>query len=253
VSDTSTDSQNGNAAPSSGDIMLKLEGVNANYGAVEVLRDVNIEVPRGEVVVVLGANGAGKTTTLRAICNMVSGSGTVTLDGVDVSKLNTADIVNLGVAHVPQGRGTFPELSVRDNLEVGAYTRKDNEVEDDIQLWFEKYPVLGQRHDQLAGSLSGGEQQMLAVSRALMSRPKVLLLDEPSLGLAPIIIEDLFKTFAQINAEQGTTMLVVEQNANIALDIATRGYVLEAGEIVLEGAAKDLQNDPAVQEAYLGA
>ncbi|MCL4146792.1 UNVERIFIED_CONTAM: hypothetical protein GTU68_056699 [Idotea baltica] len=159
----------------------------------------------------------------------------------------------MGVAHVPQGRGTFPELSVRDNLEVGAYTRKDNEVEADIDRWFTQYPVLGQRHDQLAGSLSGGEQQMLAVSRALMSRPKLLLLDEPSLGLAPIIIEDLFKTFAEINAQEGTTMLVVEQNANIALDIATKGYVLEAGQIVLEGPAKDLQNDPAVQEAYLGA
>lgn len=247
-----TDSANG-SSQSSSDIMLKLEGVNANYGAVEVLRNINIEVPRGEVVVVLGANGAGKTTTLRAICNMVSGSGSVVLEGTEVSKSNTADIVNMGVAHVPQGRGTFPELSVRDNLEVGAYTRKDNEVEDDIALWFEKYPVLGQRHDQMAGSLSGGEQQMLAVSRALMSRPKVLLLDEPSLGLAPIIIEDLFKTFAQINSEQGTTMLVVEQNANIALEIATKGYVLEAGEIVLQGPAKDLQSDPAVQEAYLGA
>ncbi len=248
-----TDSPNGSSQPASTDIMLKLEGVNANYGQVQVLRDISIEVPRGEVVVVLGANGAGKTTTLRAICNMVSGNGSVMLDGVEVSKSNTADIVNMGVAHVPQGRGTFPELSVRDNLEVGAYTRNDNEVEDDIQMWFEKYPVLGQRHDQLAGSLSGGEQQMLAVSRALMSRPKVLLLDEPSLGLAPIIIEDLFKTFAQINTEQGTTMLVVEQNANIALEIATRGYVLEAGQIVLSGPAKELQNDPAVQEAYLGA
>ncbi|MGH1491779.1 MAG: ABC transporter ATP-binding protein [Acidimicrobiales bacterium] len=233
--------------------MLKLDGVNANYGAVEVLRNISLEVPAGEVVVVLGANGAGKTTTLRAICNMVSGSGSVVVDGTEVSKSDTADIVNMGVAHVPQGRGTFPELSVRDNLEVGAYTRKDNEVESDIDRWFTQYPVLGQRHDQLAGSLSGGEQQMLAVSRALMSRPKLLLLDEPSLGLAPIIIEDLFKTFAEINAQEGTTMLVVEQNANIALDIATKGYVLEAGQIVLEGPAKDLQNDPAVQEAYLGA
>lgn len=248
-----TDSSNGSSKPASSDIMLKVDGIHANYGAVEVLRNISLDVPRGEVVVVLGANGAGKTTTLRAICNMVSGSGSVVLDGVEVSKSNTADIVNMGVAHVPQGRGTFPELSVRDNLEVGAYTRSDNEVEEDIQRWFDKYPVLGQRHDQLAGSLSGGEQQMLAVSRALMSRPKVLLLDEPSLGLAPIIIEDLFKTFAQINQEEGTTMLVVEQNANIALDIATKGYVLEAGQIVLEGPAKDLQNDPAVQEAYLGA
>lgn len=250
---TATDSSNGAAAPASGEIMLKVDSIDANYGAVQVLRDISIEVPRGEVVVVLGANGAGKTTTLRAICNMVSGSGTITLEGTDVSNMDTADIVNRGVAHVPQGRGTFPELSVRDNLEVGAYVRNDNEVESDMQRWFDMFPVLGQRHDQLAGSLSGGEQQMLAVSRALMSRPKVLLLDEPSLGLAPIIIEDLFKTFSQINQDEGTTMLIVEQNANIALDIASKGYVLEAGQIVLEGPAKELQNDPAVQEAYLGA
>ncbi len=236
-----------------GDIMLSVSGLNASYGAVTVLRGLSLEVPRGEVVVVLGANGAGKTTTLRAICNMVTCSGEVILDGANIARSNTADIVNRGVAHVPQGRGTFPELSVKDNLLVGAYTRTDNEVNDDIDRWFTKYPVLGERSNQAAGSLSGGEQQMLAVSRALMSRPKVLLLDEPSLGLAPIIIEDLFNTFKQINEEEGTTMLVVEQNANLALDIATKGYVLEAGEIVLEGVASDLQNDPAVQEAYLGA
>jgi branched-chain amino acid transport system ATP-binding protein len=236
------------------DIMLKLENVDAAYGAVQVLRNINIDVPRGEVVVVLGANGAGKTTTLRAICNMVSSGGSVMVDGQDVSNLNTADIVNLGVAHVPQGRGTFPELSVRDNLEVGAYVRSDKDgVEADIEKWYDIFPRLRERKEQAAGSLSGGEQQMLAVARALMSRPKVLLLDEPSLGLAPIIIEDLFKTFAEINQEQGTTILVVEQNANIALEIATKGYVLEAGEIVLEGPAEKLQNDPAVQEAYLGA
>jgi branched-chain amino acid transport system ATP-binding protein len=243
---------NGNTAGS--DIMLKLENVDASYGAVQVLRGIDLEVPRGEVVVVLGANGAGKTTTLRAICNMVSCSGSITLDGQEVLGKNTADIVNMGVAHVPQGRGTFPELSVRDNLEVGAYVRSDKDgVEEDIKKWYEIFPRLAERKDQAAGSLSGGEQQMLAVSRALMSRPKVLLLDEPSLGLAPIIIEDLFKTFAEINQEQGTTILVVEQNANIALEIATKGYVLEAGHIVLEGPADKLQNDPAVQEAYLGA
>jgi branched-chain amino acid transport system ATP-binding protein len=242
-----------NGSSGESDIVLKVDNVDASYGAVQVLRGISLEVPRGEVVVVLGANGAGKTTTLRAICNMVSSSGNITLDGTDISKLNTADIVNMGVAHVPQGRGTFPELSVRDNLEVGAYVRSDNEVEDDIQRWFDTFPVLGERQDQAAGSLSGGEQQMLAVSRALMSRPKVLLLDEPSLGLAPIIIEDLFNNFHRINREAGTTMLVVEQNANIALEIASKGYVLEAGQIVLEGPADKLQNDPAVQEAYLGA
>ncbi len=250
---TIAETESRGAAGSSKEIMLSVSGLEASYGAVQVLRDLSLDVPKGEVVVVLGANGAGKTTTLRSICNMVTCSGSVTLEGDEIGKMNTADIVNRGVAHVPQGRGTFPELSVKDNLYVGAYTRSDKGgVEDDIALWFEKYPVLGERHDQAAGSLSGGEQQMLAVSRALMSRPKVLLLDEPSLGLAPIIIEDLFQTFKQINEEQGTTMLVVEQNANLALDIATKGYVLEAGEIVLEGDAKQLQNDPAVQEAYLG-
>lgn len=250
---TIAETETAGATSSSPEIMLSVNGIEASYGAVQVLRDLSLEVPKGEVVVVLGANGAGKTTTLRAICNMVTCSGSVTLEGHEIGKSNTADIVNRGVAHVPQGRGTFPELSVKDNLYVGAYTRADKDgVEDDIDRWFTKYPVLGERRDQTAGSLSGGEQQMLAVSRALMSRPKVLLLDEPSLGLAPIIIEDLFQTFKSINEEEGTTMLVVEQNANLALDIANKGYVLEAGEIVLEGNAKDLQNDPAVQEAYLG-
>ena len=201
---------------------------------------------------ILGANGAGKTTTLRAICNMVTCSGQITLDGVEISRKNTADIVNLGVAHVPQGRGTFPELSVIDNLEVGGYVRKDS-LDDDIDRWFQMFPRLKERKDQLAGSLSGGEQQMLAVARALMSRPKLLLLDEPSLGLAPLIIEDLFATFKELNEESGVTMLLVEQNANLALDIAQHGYVLEAGEIVFDGPADVLKNDSAVQDAYLGA
>jgi branched-chain amino acid transport system ATP-binding protein len=203
--------------------------------------------------VVLGANGAGKTTTLRAICNMVAGAGTVMFNGSDISKSDTADIVNAGVAHVPQGRGTFAALTVLENLEVGAYTRTDDEVQSDIERWFEKYPVLGERRKQAAGSLSGGEQQMLAVARAAMSRPKMMLLDEPSLGLAPLIIEDLFQTFAQLNKEQGVSMLLVEQNANLALEIAHRGYLLETGEITGSGSAEELRNDPAVQAAYLGA
>jgi branched-chain amino acid transport system ATP-binding protein len=202
---------------------------------------------------VLGANGAGKTTTLRAICNMVAGAGTVMFNGSDISKSDTADIVNAGVAHVPQGRGTFAALTVLENLEVGAYTRTDDEVQSDIERWFEKYPVLGERRKQAAGSLSGGEQQMLAVARAAMSRPKMMLLDEPSLGLAPLIIEDLFQTFAQLNKEQGVSMLLVEQNANLALEIAHRGYLLETGEITGSGSAEELRNDPAVQAAYLGA
>ncbi|WP_419931195.1 ABC transporter ATP-binding protein [Candidatus Poriferisodalis sp.] len=235
------------------DMMLKVEDLHARYGAVEVLRGLDFEVPDGNVVVILGANGAGKTTTLRALCNMCTTTGTVTMEGDDISRAKTADIVRRGVAHVPQGRGTFPELSVMDNLKIGAYTRKDNEVNADVDRWFEIFPRLEERRDQLAGSLSGGEQQMLAVARALMCRPRLLLLDEPSLGLAPLIIEDLFERFAQLNKETGLTMLLVEQNANLALDMADYGYVIESGEIALHGRADQLKNDPAVQEAYLGA
>ncbi len=235
------------------DMMLKVENLHARYGAVEVLRGLDFEVPDGNVVVMLGANGAGKTTTLRALCNMCTTSGTIEMEGDDISRSKTADIVRRGVAHVPQGRGTFPELSVMDNLKIGAYTRKDKEVSADVDRWFEIFPRLEERRDQLAGSLSGGEQQMLAVARALMCRPRLLLLDEPSLGLAPLIIEDLFERFAQLNKETGLTMLLVEQNANLALDMADYGYVIESGEIALHGPAEQLKNDPAVQEAYLGA
>lgn len=237
------------------DLMLEVKNLEASYGQVDVLRGLEIEVRKGEVCVILGANGAGKTTTLRSICNMpiVQCSGDVTVDGVDISNADTGAIVQQGVAHVPQGRGTFPELSTLENLQLGAYVRKDNEIDDDIDRWFQMFPVLKERKDQQAGSLSGGEQQMLAVSRALMSRPKLLLLDEPSLGLAPIIIEDLFGTFGEINKNEGTTMLVVEQNANLALGIAHHAYVLETGSIALSGPAQELKNDPAVQEAYLGA
>ncbi len=233
-------------------LMLKVEDLHARYGAVEVLRGLDFQVPDGDVVVILGANGAGKTTTLRAVCNMVTCSGTVQLAGEDISRQNTADIVNKGVAHVPQGRGTFPELSVIDNLEIGGYTRSDS-LDEDMDRWFTMFPRLAERKDQLAGSLSGGEQQMLAVARALMCRPNLLLLDEPSLGLAPLIIEDLFSTFAELNRESGVTMLIVEQNANLALELASYGYVLEAGQIVLEGSSEKLKSDSAVQEAYLGA
>ena len=235
------------------EVGLKVENLHASYGAVEVLRGLDFEVEAKGVSVILGANGAGKTTTLRAICNMCTTSGTVTLGDEDITRTGTAEIVRKGVAHVPQGRGTFPELSTMDNLMVGAYTRKDNEVKDDLDRWFEIFPRLSERRDQLAGSLSGGEQQMLAVARALMCRPRLLLLDEPSLGLAPLIIEDLFERFTTLNKETGLTMLVVEQNANLALEMADYGYVIESGEITLSGSADQLKNDPAVQEAYLGA
>jgi branched-chain amino acid transport system ATP-binding protein len=237
-----------------GDPILEVKGLHAGYGAVEVLRDISFDVTAGEIVVVLGANGAGKTTTLRAVSGMIGGQGSVMIDGHEMLGKDPAEIVRRGVAHVPQGRGTFPELSVLDNLMVGAYIRKDvKAVEADIDRWFELFPRLAERRTQLAGSLSGGEQQMLAVSRALMSDPKLLLLDEPSLGLAPLIIEDLFRVFGELNRDTGTTMLVVEQNANLALEIAGRGYVLEAGRIVLSGSAQQLRDDPAVREAYLGA
>jgi branched-chain amino acid transport system ATP-binding protein len=232
--------------------ILEVNDVRARYGQIEAVHGITFTVEEGEVVVVLGANGAGKTTTLRAICGMVETTGSIMLHGTSIVGKDTADVVRMGVAHVPQGRGTFPELTVMENLTVGAYTRKDKEVNDDIEKWLEIFPRLAERRTQAAGSLSGGEQQMLAVARAMMCRPNVLLLDEPSLGLAPLIIEDLFQQFATINADLGTTMLVVEQNANLALGIATRGYVLEAGEIVLAGSAEQLRNDDGVRAAYLG-
>jgi branched-chain amino acid transport system ATP-binding protein len=234
------------------DTMLEVSGLNARYGQIEVLHGVTFNVQRGEVVVILGANGAGKTTTLRAICQMVHTAGTIVLDGKDISGKSTTDIVRTGVAHVPQGRGTLNDLSVEDNLLAGAYVRRDREVGKDTERWFNMFPRLRERRTQLAGSLSGGEQQMLAVARALMSRPKLLLLDEPSLGLAPLIVQDIFRTFNELNKSEGMTMLVVEQNANVALDVADRAYVLEAGETVLSGNAEELRHDDAVRKAYLG-
>jgi branched-chain amino acid transport system ATP-binding protein len=233
--------------------VLDVKGLHAGYGQIRVLHGLDFSVADGEVVVVLGANGAGKTTTLRAVSGMVEATGSVKLRGEELVGKNPADIVRRGVAHVPQGRGTLPELSVEDNLRVGAYVRKDKEIDADIERWYEVYPVLHDRRTQRAGSLSGGEQQMLAVARALMSRPSLLLLDEPSLGLAPLIVQDLFSRFRQINEETGTTMLVVEQNAQLALGIADRGYVLESGAIAIEGPAEQLMTDDAIRKAYLGA
>ena len=234
------------------DSLLRVAGLRASYGQIEALHSVEFHVQRGEVVVVLGANGAGKTTTLRSICQMVSTKGSIELDGSSIAGKSTTEITRRGVAHVPQGRGTLAELSVEDNLLVGAYTRKDKQVKADIDKWYSVFPRLRERRAQLAGSLSGGEQQMLAVSRALMSRPKLLLLDEPSLGLAPIIVQGLFQRFDEMNKTEGITMLIVEQNANLALDIADRAYVLEAGETVLTGTADELRHDEGVRKAYLG-
>ena len=234
--------------------LLDVKGLTASYGPVPVLHGLDLTVDEGEVVVLLGANGAGKTTTLRALCQMglVNIGGAVTFDGQRLVGRRPEQVVRLGIAHVPQGRGTFGELTVEENLQIGAYVRSDNEVRADIERSYQIFPRLGERSAQHAGSLSGGEQQMLAVARALMSRPRLLLLDEPSLGLAPLVIKDLFDRFAELNRSLGTTMLIVEQNANVALAIAQRAYVLETGQIVLEGPAQQLRHNDAVRRAYLG-
>jgi branched-chain amino acid transport system ATP-binding protein len=233
--------------------LLSMRGVSGGYGPVNVLHELDLEVAEGEVAVILGANGAGKTTTLRAICGMLSGtSGQVFFEGSDISKHSTEAVARAGIAHVPQGRGTFGDLSVVENLRLGAFVRTDGGVDADIDRWFEAFPRLAERRDQAAGSMSGGEQQMLAIARALMSRPRLLLLDEPSLGLAPLITRDLFDRLGRINEEEGLTMLVVEQNAGLALGIARRGYVLETGRIVAQGTADELASDEDVRKAYLG-
>ncbi|WP_117000898.1 ABC transporter ATP-binding protein [Desertimonas flava] len=231
---------------------LEVKGLRAGYGPVNVLDDIDLSVEPGEIVVILGANGAGKTTTMRAISGMIPRHGTVTFDGTDISHTPAEQIVRLGIAQVPQGRGTFPELSVEDNLRVGAYTRSDNEIGLDVDLWYETFPRLGERRTQRAGSLSGGEQQMLAIARALMSRPKMLLCDEPSLGLAPLITKELFGIIADLNQRWGIAVLLVEQNANLAMGIASRVYLLETGRIVASGDAASLAADDSIRKAYLG-
>ena len=233
--------------------MLQVTGLDASYGPIQVLRGVDLHVAEAEVVVLLGANGAGKTTTIRAICQMVDTKGSVTMCGTELIGMQPEKMAGLGIAQVPQGRGTFPELTVEENLQVGAYVRNDRaQIRRDIDRSYAMFRQLGERRAQLAGSLSGGEQQMLAVARALMSRPRLLLLDEPSLGLAPLVIADLFARFNELNEQDGVTMFIVEQNANLALDIADRAYVLEAGRIVLSGGAAELRSNDAVRRAYLG-
>ena len=245
----------GGAGPKSaavGTAYLEVRGLKAAYGDISVLHGIDFSVAEGQIAVILGANGAGKTTTLRALCAMVSTEGSVKLGGEELAGRSTADIVRRGVAHVPQGRGTFPELSVEENLLAGAFTRTDSEVRADMERWYETFGVLGERRAQDAGSLSGGEQQMLAIARALMLRPSLLLLDEPSLGLAPMITRALFEQLTAVNAAAGTTMLVVEQNAGLALGLADVAYVLEAGEVALSGPARELADDDSVRRAYLG-
>jgi len=232
--------------------LLEVDGLRAGYGLVEVLFGIHLEVDVGELVVVLGANGSGKTTTLRAISGMIPASGEVRLDGRNVLGRRPDQLLAAGIAHVPQGRGTIASLSVEDNLRVGAWARKDQEVQADLGMWLDAFPRLGKRRDQLAGSMSGGEQQMLAIARAFMSRPRLLLLDEPSLGLAPLVTREVFNRLRDVTAGSDTAVLLVEQNANLALEFAARAYVLEAGLIVVSGAAGDLQGDEAIQKAYLG-
>ena len=231
--------------------LLELDRVEAHYGPVQALRDVSLTVSEGEVVAVLGANGAGKTTTLRAISGTVARSGAIDLDGKEL-KGGPEAAAKAGIAHVPEGRGTFVDLSVSENLRLGAYTRRDRNVKEDIARMSEYFPWMVERGGQRAGTLSGGEQQMLALARALMSRPRLLLLDEPSLGLAPMIVREFFRIVRELNEKEGLTVLVVEQDARIALQSSARAYVLEVGRVALTGSSKQLQGDESVRRSYLG-
>jgi branched-chain amino acid transport system ATP-binding protein len=231
--------------------LLELDRVEARYGPVQALHDVSLTVSEGEVVAVLGANGAGKTTTLRAISGTVARSGAIELDGKEL-KGGPVAAAKAGVAHVPEGRGTFVELSVIENLRLGAYTRRDRKVKQDITRVSEYFPWMVERGGQRAGTLSGGEQQMLALARALMSRPRLLLLDEPSLGLAPMIVREFFRIVRELNEKEGLTVLVVEQDARIALQSSSRAYVLEVGRVALTGPSGELQGDESVRRSYLG-
>jgi branched-chain amino acid transport system ATP-binding protein len=232
--------------------LLEVTGLCAGYGLVQVLNGIDLTVEEGEAVVVLGANGAGKTTTLRALSGMLSATGSMVFDGRQVLGKRPDQLLRLGIAHVPQGRGTIVDLTVEENLRVGGYQRRDD-LTPDMESWFEVFPRLGERRDQKAGSMSGGEQQMLAIARAMMSRPRLLLLDEPSLGLAPLVTREVFDRMETAVREAGTTVLLVEQNANLALEFASRAYVLESGRIVSEGSAEALRNDDTIRRAYLGS
>jgi branched-chain amino acid transport system ATP-binding protein len=233
--------------------VLSVEGLECRYGKVAAVRGLSLEVKKGELVSLIGANGAGKTTTLRAISGVLrAAGGKVRFEGEDITHASARKILDLGIAHCPEGRRVFPYMTVRENLEMGCYLRKDRAgIEADLQRLFERFPILAERRAQAAGTLSGGEQQMLAISRALMSRPKLVLFDEPSLGLAPNIVERTFDIITAIRAE-GVTVMMVEQNALAALELSDRAYVLEQGRIIRTGGGKALLNDPEVKKAYLG-
>jgi branched-chain amino acid transport system ATP-binding protein len=232
--------------------LLELRDVEARYGPVQALHGVSLRVDEGEIVAVLGGNGAGKTTTLRAVSGLVEHSGEILFAGEKITRASPERVARLGIAHVPEGRGIFHELSVWDNLRLGAFTRRNGSVREDYERMRGHFPWLHDRRDQQAGTLSGGEQQMLALARALMARPRLLLLDEPSLGLAPKVVADIFRIVRQLNERDGLTVLVIEQNARIALQSAARAYVLEVGRVALEGAADELARNESIRKSYLG-
>ena len=233
--------------------MLEVKDLEVHYGVIQAIKGISFEVNEGEVIALIGANGAGKTTTLQTITGMLKPTkGEVIFEGTDISKIPGHKIVSMGMAHVPEGRRVFAELSVLKNLKMGAYTRKDkDEIEETLQKVYKSFPRLEERKNQLAGTLSGGEQQMLAMGRALMSKPKIVLMDEPSMGLSPILVEEIFNIIKEISAS-GTTVLLEEQNAKKALEIADRAYVLETGNIVLSCDAKEMMNNDSIKKAYLG-
>ncbi|HTT29041.1 MAG TPA: ABC transporter ATP-binding protein [Solirubrobacteraceae bacterium] len=232
--------------------LLEVEEIHTYYGGIQALRGVSLTVEQGEAVTIIGSNGAGKSTTLRSISGLTPArSGKVIFEGREITRLPAHEIVACGIALAPEGRHCFARMTVRENLDLGAYRRRDDEIGEDIDRVFDLFPRLKERERQKAGTMSGGEQQMLAIGRALMARPKLLMMDEPSMGIAPILVERIYETIAEIN-RQGVAILLVEQNANYALDVSKRGYVLETGEVALTDESAQLRNDPAVQRAYLG-
>ncbi len=234
--------------------ILEVNDLNVYYGGIHAIKNISFDIKQGEIVSLIGANGAGKTSTLHAISGLIPiKAGEISLNGLNVTNIEAHKLVNLGMAHVPEGRRIFTELTVLENLEMGAYTRNDKDgIKKDMEHMFQLFPRLAERKKQLAGTMSGGEQQMLAMARALMSNPSLLLLDEPSMGLAPLLVQEIFNIIERINKENGVTILLVEQNANMALSIANRGYVLETGQIILDGTGKELIANPEIKKAYLG-
>ena len=233
--------------------VLSVRNLEASYGDLRVLRGISFEIENGGVTALLGANGAGKTTTLRALCGMVRRRGEIVYDGKRIERMSTEDIVRLGIAHIPEGRGTFGTLTTEENLQLGAMTRPNNgDIAADIERAYDFFPVLRERRNQQAGTLSGGEQQMLAIARALMLRPRLMLLDEPSFGLAPLIVRQIFDILADVKREAGVSMLIVEQNASLALELADHAYLIETGDIVMSGEAQAIREDESVRASYLG-